>query len=223
VYATRTSGAGGGEVMRALARVGLAVALTVVAMVSVLLATDLLDWRGRIDAGDTRFASGSLASNLWQPRQLVPYGAARSLLGVQDDLDYREAVRAFVVGRPREQPYGDTELLGARGHARELLERIVDGRGDPKRRSAAANMIGVLGFANTAIDPDQAYSYLTESVRWFRKAIALDPANDDAKYNLELALTRLENVKPPPGQKPPKGAKGGAGSGAGTGEPGSGY
>lgn len=209
--------------MRSFVRIGLAAVLAVVAVLALLLATDLLEWKSRITAGDTRFASGSVTSNLWEPRQLVPFGTARSALGVQDDLTYREAVRAFVLGRPREQPYGDTELLGARGHARELLEPIVDGTGDAHRRSAAANMIGVLGFANTAIDPDQAYSYLTEAVTWFRRAIALDPANDDAKYNLELALSRLKNVKPPPNQKPPQGGKGGGGSGAGSGEPGSGY
>ena len=209
--------------MRATVRIGIAAVLAAVAFVAVLLATDVLDWRSRIDAGDTRFASGSVAANLWRPHQLLPFGVAKSLLGVQDDLTYREAVRAFVVGRPREQPYGDTDLLGARGHAREPLEAIVDGVGDPSRRSEAASLIGVLGFANTAIDPDQSYSYLTESVTWFRRAIALDPENDNAKYNLELALSRLKNVKPPPNQRPPKGAKGGAGSGAGTGEPGSGY
>jgi hypothetical protein len=204
-------------------RIGLATVLVAVAVAAVLFATDLLDWRSGIAAGDTRFASGSLAANLWEPRQLVPFGAAKSLLAVQDDVTYREAVRAFVLGRPREQPYGDTDLLGARGHARELLEPIVDRTGDVRRRSDAANMIGVLGFANTAIDPDQSYSYLTEAVTWFRRAIALDPGNENAKYNLELALSRLRNVKPPPNQKPPKGGKGGGGSGAGTGEPGSGY
>jgi hypothetical protein len=209
--------------VRAALRIGAAGVLALVAIAVSLLATDLLDWRSRIDGGDTRFASGSLAAGMWEPRQLVPFGVAKSMLGVQDDLSYREAVRAFVLGRPREQPFGDTDLLGARGHARELLEPIVDGAGAPSRRGAAANMIGVLGFANAAIDPDQSYSYLTESVRWFRRAIALDPGNDDAKYNLELALSRLKNVKPPPSQKPPKGSKGGAGSGAGTGEPGSGY
>jgi hypothetical protein len=209
--------------VRATVRVGVAAVLVVAAVVATLMATDLLDWKRGISAGDTRFASGSLASTLWEPRQLVPFGAATSFLGLHDDLSYREAVRAFVLGRPREQPYGNTDLLGARGHARELLEPIVEGSGDPARRSEAANMIGVLGFANSAIDPDQSYSYLTEAVAWFRRAIALDIENDDAKYNLELALSRLKNVKPPPNQKPPKGGKGGGGSGAGTGEPGSGY
>jgi hypothetical protein len=209
--------------VRAAVRVGIAAVLLAAALFTTLLATDLLDWKNRVDSGDTRFASGALGSNLWQPRQLVPFGAAKSMLGVQDDVSYRQAIRAFVVGRPRETPFEDTDLLGARGHARELLEPIVNSGTDPGRRSEAANLIGVLGFANAAIDPDQAYTYLTECVHWFRQAIALDPAGDDAKYNLELALDRLKTVRPPPTQKPPKGSKGGAGSGAGTGEPGSGY
>jgi hypothetical protein len=196
--------------------------LVLLAVVVSLLATDLLDWKGRIDAGDTRFASGSVGTNLWQPRQLVPFGIARSLLGLRDDVTYREAVRAFVVGRPREQPYGDTDLLGARGHARELLEPIVDAPGDRSRRAEAANLIGVLGFANTAIDPDQAYSYLTESVRWFRRAIALDAANDDAKYNLELALASLRSAESAINREPDVG-NASAGRGAGVGRAGSGY
>jgi hypothetical protein len=204
-------------------RVGLALAFVVVAVAASLLATDLLDWKGRMSAGDTRFSSGSLAANLWRPRELLPFGAAKSMLGLQDDLAYRGAVRAFVLGRPREQAYSDTALLGARGQARDVLQAIVDGGDDRRRRSAAANLVGVLGFANAAIDADQAYSYLTESVASFREAITLDPENGDAKYNLELALSRLENLKPPPGQKPPKGSRGAGGSGAGTGEPGSGY
>jgi hypothetical protein len=209
--------------VRGALRIAAALVLAAVALVAVLLATDLLDWKGRMSGGDTRFASGSLAANLWQPKQLLPYGTARSVLGLEDDLQYREAVRAFVLGHPREQPYADTDILGARGHARDLLEAIVDGGGDPGRRSQAANLIGVLGFANAAIDPDQAYSYLTESAGWFRRAIALDPQSDEPKYNLELTLSRLENTRPPRNQRQQRDTRGGTGSGAGAGEPGSGY
>ena len=189
----------------------------------VLLATDVLLWQRAMGSSDTRFASGSLANGLWKPDQLVPFGAAQALLGVDDDLAYRQAVRAFVLGRPRDEPFRSTELLGQRGQAQDLLQSIADSNSEPRRRAEAANLVGVLGFANAAIDQDQAYVYLSQSIVRFRQAILLDPGSDDAKYNLELALTRLEKTPRPSGQKQQRSSSGGARSGAGTGEPGSGY
>lgn len=210
--------------MSARLRIVAAVICLTAGLASALLGTDLLRWRSGMRAGDTRFASGSLAGDLWTPQQFLPLGAARAALGLDDDLVYRHAVRAFVLGRPREVPYSDTDVLIKRVQAQELLEGIVDSRADSSRKAEAANLIGVLGFANSAIDPNQAYNYLKEAITSFRQSIALDPENPDAKYNLELALERFRKTRPPAGQQPKqRDTRGGSGSGAGTGEPGSGY
>lgn len=209
--------------MRRALRIALGIVLAVAAVACLLLATDVLLIQRGLRSGDTRFASGSVSATLWSPRQLLPFSAARSLLAVKDDVAYRDAVRAFVLGRPRDQPFRSPDLLGQRGHARELLQAVAAGDTNARRRAEAANLIGVLGFANAAIDPDQAYNYLSESIGRFRQAIALDPSSDDAKYNLELALTRIKKTPKPSGQKQPQDNRGGTGGGAGTGEAGSGY
>jgi hypothetical protein len=204
-------------------RIFAAAAAVVAAIACTLFAADVLLLQRGMSSGDTRFASGTLSADLWRPRQLVPFGAARSMLAVNDDVAYRDAIRAFVLGRPRDQPFRTPELLGQRGHARDLLQAVVESHQNAKRRAEAANLIGVLGFANAAIDPDQAYSYLSEAIGRFRQSIALDPRSDDAKYNLELALTRIKKTPKPSGQKQPRDSRGGTGGGAGTGDAGSGY
>jgi hypothetical protein len=209
--------------VRKTLRIAAAAVVLVAALVCALLAADMLLLERGLRSSDTRFASGSLGSDLWQPRQILPLGAAKDLLAVDDDVAYRDAVRAFVLGRPREQAFRTPDLLGQRGHAQDLLQGIVENHQDARRRAEAANLIGVLGFANAAIDPDQAYSYLSEAIGRFRQAIALDPRSDDAKYNLELALTRIKKTSRPSGQRQPRDNRGGTGGGAGTGEANSGY
>jgi hypothetical protein len=62
------------------------------------------------------------------------------------------------------------------------------------------------------------------AVSSFKKAIALDPSNEDAKYNLELSLQRGQQLRigePAGGGHPSPGGRGTRG--AGTGDPGSGY
>lgn len=209
--------------MRRALRLAAGALVAVAALACLLLATDVLLLQRGLRSGDTRFASGSLSADVWTPRQLLPFGAAEKLMAVDDDIAYREAVRAFILGRPRESAFRTPDLLGQRGHAQDLLQAIATSDAEARRRAQAENLIGVLGFANAAIDPDQAYTYLSEAIGRFRRAIALDPSNDDAKYNLELALTRLETTPKPSGQKQPQDSRGGAGGGAGTGDAGSGY
>jgi len=204
-------------------RIAAAAVALVLAVGCALVATDVLLLQNGVRTGDTRFASGSVGKDLWRPHQLLPFGATASLLGVEDDVAYRRAIRAFVLGRPREQPFRDTDLLALRGQAQDELQAIVDGDESAQRKAEAANLMGVLGFANAAIDTDQAYQYLSEAIGRFRQAIAFDPSRDDAKYNLELALTRIKSTPRPQAQRGPRDTRGGTGGGAGTGEAGSGY
>ena len=196
----------------------------VVGALLMLLAADVWRIGENMRESDARFALAPADGDLWSSRRLVPFGAAEKALRLEDDLAYRRAVRLFVLGKPREQPYSDTEVIAQRGRAQELLEEIVGSDQVPARRSAASNLVGALGFANAALDESAQTSYLQDAVEDFQTAIVIDPENDDAKYNLEVALERLAAAqKSSDEQPPPQDTRGGSGAGSGTGRPGSGY
>lgn len=204
-------------------RLVLAALALLVGTLCALFATDVLRWQHRMAWGDARFEAGSTESGLWSLPQPFLLDSARSVLALGDDRAYRMAMREFALGRPREEHFSDAELISQRGRAQEQLAALVESGQDAKRRAAAANLIGVLGFANSAIDPQQAPTYLAAAITSFRQAIELDPSNVDASYNLELALVRLPDAKRSTGQNPSPNTQSGTGSGAGAGRSGSGY
>ena len=63
------------------------------------------------------------------------------------------------------------------------------------RRSLVANLQGALAFEEARDDSGQAAVLLRRSLTSFRRAIALDRRNEDAKYNLELVLRLLEQAE----------------------------
>jgi len=203
-------------------RLGLAALCLVGAAALALLATDTLRWPGAMSSGDVRYASAPEQSGLWRMTAAFPFGAARGLLGLDDDIEYRTAVRSFWLGKPRALPFSDSNLFGLRAHAQQQLAAVVIHHGNTSRSSAAANLVGVLGFANAVFDQPRAQLYLTNAAESFRTAIRLDPGNEDAKYNLELALARLQ-VAEQENQSNTGSSKGTRGASAGTGEPGTGY
>jgi tetratricopeptide (TPR) repeat protein len=210
--------------VNARTRLALGGVLVVAGAALMLLGADVRRVGGSMRESDTRFALAPADGDLWSPTQLVPFGPAEKALRLEDDLAYRRAVRVFVLAKPREQPYSETDVIAQRGRAQELLEELVDSDDNPTRRSAASNLIGALGFANAALDASAATSYLQDAVEDFQTAIVIDPENDDAKYNLELALERLEAARESSDeQPPPPDTRGGSGAGAGTGRPGTGY
>jgi hypothetical protein len=79
-----------------------------------------------------------------------------------------------------------------RVQAQIALTDVVATPGDASRESQAANLIGVLGFAMATQDVGQRATFLNNAVTAFRQAIALDPTNDDALFNLEYALDQLK-------------------------------
>ena len=209
--------------MSARWRLAIAAICLVAAAALSLLATDVLRWQRAMRSSDTRFGFTPARNDLWQPTQLMPFGVARTVLRLDDDLAYRRGLQLFVLGQPRTQPYSDTEVIALRGQAQEVLTKVVDSHADARRRSTAANLVGALGFANAALDDAQATAYLNAAAADFRTAISIDPDNADAKYNLELALARLDVAQRRSGEPPPPDTRGGSGAGAGTGRPGSGY
>jgi hypothetical protein len=118
----------------------------------------------------------------------------------------------------------DPELALLRNDAQARLDALVAGGTDPKVRSRAAGLLGVLGLARLVSETQDRVALLSATVANLQLAVALDPDNDDAKYNLELALQRSRGVQLTEGAGGQNPSPGGSGSsGAGAGDPGTGY
>lgn len=208
-----------------LARLGLALAggLCVALAVSAgALALDLSRWDEAIADDDVRFRSTSEV--VWTPRTTYPEGVSRALLGVDDDLELRRAIRAVRLARLDDRTVSDPSLALARNAAQARLEAIASGNDDRSARSRAAGLLGALTLAQLATETQERDVLLEYAISSLQRAIALDPDNAEAKLNLEIALQRGRSVQlqEAGGGKNP--SPGGAGSrGAGAGEAGSGY
>jgi len=189
-----------------------------------LLAADIARYRDALPVGDVRYRVAPNDNHLWSTSELVPFDIATKLLDVQDDVDFRRAVRAMRLARLDDETVSDPELALLRNEAQARLEAIASGDADPLRRSRAANLLGALGLARLPSETQDRAALAQSITSNLRLAIELDPTNDEAKYNLELALQRstgIELAEAAGGVNP---APGGSGvKGAGAGDPGSGY
>jgi hypothetical protein len=152
----------------------------------------------------------------------MPFHPARRLLGVDDDLKYRDTLRRFYLARPHANKWTQTNIDALRSEATvSLAEYIRDGK-DPRRRSQAANLLGVMGLGLAATDdPGQRLRFLLFASRSFRGALTMDQTNEDAKFNLELTLRLLRQSPTNTGGGAARGP--GRGGGAALSKPGSGY
>ena len=168
-----------------------AAACVAVAVVLVLLALDARAWSSRFAADDLRYRRDPSAPRLWHPAELSPFGLDRRVLRIDDDLAYRRALREFRIGRPLEAVFG-TVITTHRVRAQIRLTDFEHADANARRRSQAANLLGVLGFAMATQDVGQRATFLNNAVTSFRQAIALEPGNDSALFNLEYALDQLK-------------------------------
>lgn len=202
--------------------VGAAVCLALAAMLT-LLAADVSRWDHALRAGDVRYRGNPGDRDLWNPTALVPLGTARTVLGVDDDLAFRQAVRALRLSRLEETETPDTKLALQRADAEARLEAIGARDGDPARRSRAKTLLGVLHLATRVADAEEQAAALKVAVVNLQEAIALDPENSDAKFNLEFALQQRRGGLSASGAATPNPSGAGSTSGAATGSSGSGY
>jgi hypothetical protein len=201
-----------------------AAACVVLAVLLSLLALDVHNRDRSFQADDVLFRVEPLQADRWQPGEIVPFGAARALLGVDDDLAYRQALQLVRRSRPRIVTYEQSKLVGLRALAQMKLGLVVRLDDDAARRSAAANLLGVLALSLATIDDSLRPTLLGNAAADFRRAVRLDPESEDAKYNLELVLQRLEAAAG--GGSTARTAPGNVfnqGAGAGTGREGAGY
>jgi hypothetical protein len=154
----------------------------------------------------------------------VPSGT--ELIGTEDDVEMRRAVRSVLLARLDDPTVSlsDPHIALLRNDAQARLDAIVAGAKDPRQRSRAAGLLGVVGLARLVSETQDRVALLSATVTNLQLAVALDPANDEAKYNLELALQRARGLQLTEGAAGQNPSPGGSGStGAGAGDAGSGY
>lgn len=203
--------------------IALTAACFLVGVALLLVAVDVARVRDALASDDVRYQAQPEETR-WTSTRIVPGDAARRLLGVRDDVLFRRALRGVRLSRPDMPGFSDPSFVVNRNEATAWLTDIVQGDGDPQRKSAAANLLGILSFADAIADYTNREKLLVSAAGRFRQAISFDPGNDVAKYNLELALSRsrgLELTEAGGGTAPSPGGKGARGAGAG--DPGSGY
>jgi hypothetical protein len=164
------------------------------AVLLVALAADLLRWDRELERGDASFASGaSIREAAWEPQTTLPTGMSRALLAVDDDLDYRGAVKRFWLSGPREPIREFSDVTRRTGAEREIA-RVGEADGNRARRAQLAILRGALLLEEARNSPVQREVFVRRAVGEFSRAAALDPANEEALYNLELALRLLRRA-----------------------------
>lgn len=171
----------------------LAVALAfAVAVLLAVLAVDVTRSQDAFDEADVRFAGVAGTKGMWAPDTILPSYVSRSLLGLEDDLAFRAAVQRFRFSRPR-QTVTTFAQLTVRSGAERSLAAAARQDPDPRRGSKLANLRGVLALEEARLGTASAPA-LRRAATHFRRAMELDSANDEARFNLELALRLLSSA-----------------------------
>lgn len=170
--------------------------LTAAAVLFVLLALDVRRERDRLARDDVAFGLDRTRGHLWSPHQLVPFGAARRLLGTTDQVAYRQVVQLFALSRPKIDVLRATAAMQTyRSVAAVQLWSRTQHDPDAARKSRELNMLGILDLVSAGpADRIRRLSTLVRASGSFRSAILADDKNADAKYNLELTLRLIRTV-----------------------------
>jgi hypothetical protein len=199
------------RVRRALPLV-VAVVLLGLAAVCALFAVDVRAWQGTITQSDLHFRARRSHPGLWRSPALLPTDPARSVLGLDDALSYRQALQFFWFSNVGSSTGGGADLAATRVAAETELQTLMTSGATAEERSHAANLLGVMTVTAPANSPTQKEEIKT-AIGYFQQAVIADPRNYDAKLNLELLL----RVARPGKSKLDQDARGGFGFGGSNG------
>jgi hypothetical protein len=157
------------------------------AVLLALLARDVGRWPGAIRSGDVAAASpAQVRQTSWTAGETLPLDPARHLLGLGDDLAFRRAVARFRNAYPRDADFQRSAAGGqARVRAETALAKEIATDRNRSRASTASNLLGILALVDVA-SAQQSNPSADRSIFAFQSAVRLDPANEQAKRNLEL-------------------------------------
>jgi hypothetical protein len=166
-------------------------AALVLAALLALVGVDALRWQDTLAEGDARYSANPAGEpELWVHHEALPASPARRLLGLDDDLAYRRAVRLYSQSRPGEPVANNPRREILRADAQRALVAVSRSDPDPKRRAQATMLVGLLavGRGDFFVSPEERLQVLRGAIGSFQVALELDPENSDAKRNLELLL-----------------------------------
>ena len=203
-------------------RLVLGVGAIVLGVAALALAHDIRAWHGACRRAVTRASPCSPLRRAGREHVARRRSGTGCALGLGDDLGgspRRAGVRrrdADAEGIRRRPPAG-----AGSGRSPSSPSPTAVAAGSPAQASRAGNLLGILAAhgrrrADAAVGERRA-------AETFEAAIRADPANDDAKYNLELLLRRIKVVGSREGAGGSAGYFGHSLTGAGAGLPGSGY
>jgi hypothetical protein len=203
-----------------VARVVLGVAAVVAGVALLALAHDLRRSDRALAQGDATFVANPAAAR-WGTGTWLPQNVALRTLGLHDDLAVRRAEQAFAIAVATPFGYDNGRRQTRLRAFGELALSDVVASGSPAQASRAGNLLGIL--AATARGTNGVPADERRAADTFDAAIRADPANADAKHNLELLLRRMKVVGEREGSGGSSGDLGDSLPGAGAGLPGSGY
>jgi hypothetical protein len=187
-----------------------------------LLASDVLAWNHALAAGDRAYAAGA-ARPRWRTGLSFPFDTARNLLGVGDDVAYRQSLLAYRNRGSAPSFDNGVERREAKAAAEIALAQIEQFDRDDVRASQAANLLGILALSGPSpIAPSQP-APSDRALAEFQNAIRLNSGNADAKANLELLLRELVTHGQRQGGSAGQSGRSSGRQGAGVSPPGRGY
>jgi hypothetical protein len=178
-------------VLMRVARLAAAALALLLALAFFFVAEDVRRWPGRLEAADVRYLTGS-GSEDWEPADRLPIRFGDDLLALDDDLAFRRALMLF---RREHQDAEESRPTSERIQRQTVLEQTLidaeEGARDRRRRAQAANLLGVLYSEMAQSAGPGGEVFVDRALAAWRRAVIVDPANLDAKVNLELMLTLL--------------------------------
>jgi hypothetical protein len=173
----------GARILVALLALALAAALAV-------FASDLLGTASTMKRDDLRFGVSPDARGLWKVEGRTP--SLKRVLGLEDDLAWRIAAQRFQLSRARANIAYDPTRTASRASTQAALASAETEQLTPRQASALANFSAIMAYEEAVGDPQNGPNLLRRSTDELRRAIRLDPVNEEAKFNLELLLQLLE-------------------------------
>lgn len=174
----------GARILAGLVALALAAALA-------LFASDVLAAQSTMKRDDLRFRVAPDARGLWKVEGRTP--SLKSILQLDDDLAWRVAAQRFQLSRARANIAYDPTRTASRADTQAGLVSAETHELTPVQSSALANFSAILAYEEAVGDPQNGPMLLRRSTNEFRRAIRLHPANEEAKFNLELLLQLLES------------------------------